>query len=37
MNAESSAARSEMEESFTVPELPGRNCKEDWCGEDVIN
>lgn len=37
MNAESSAARGEMEESFTVPELPGRNSKEDWCSEGVIN
>lgn len=29
MDIESSAALEEVEESFTVPELPDRNCKEE--------
>lgn len=32
-DTESSGALGEVEECFTVPELPDRNCKEkeDWC------
>lgn len=37
VDAESSAAHGEMEESFTVLEIPDRNCEKGWCSEDILN
>lgn len=39
VDTETSAALSEVEESFTVPELPDGSCEEeeDWCNQVILN